>query len=192
MSGRRFETPGYLLRVLLLLGLTGCSDELRLLDLRIVSIEMVEASDHEVPDSALRLRRDGVGVIRLVLGANRDLQQLVHKHSLHLALDVYDCADPTATMDALAYVYDSSGVPLLPGYDSTRDAGANTAAAYMAIAAPERETLERTEIMPAYDLTANPIDLCLQLRGGRMVGLPMRSDVLRVDAERVRSALEGN
>jgi hypothetical protein len=118
------------------------------------------------------------------------LRKIVDKHSLNLSVDTYFCTDASAETLALAYVYDSSGVPILPGYQSAHSVEGKMVTSYVAIAAPERKAVDRAATLPAYDLKAGPVDLCLQLRGGKMIGHHLRSNIVRVDAESLRSVLE--
>lgn len=182
---------GCLMAIPLIAELAGCSeDELRLRDLRVVAVERISSSDHGIPDDARKLGKDDTGVLKLVLSTDRDLRKIVDKHSLNLSVHTYFCADPSAEALALVYVYDSSGVPILPGYKSAHGVEGKMMTSYVALAAPERTTVDRAATLPAYDLKASPDDLCLQLRGGKMIGRHLRSNVARLDAESLRAALE--
>lgn len=180
----------YLALVVLVAVSNSCTDdELRLDDLTVSTIELTDISGQYVPDDARSLNFKNKGVLKIGLATSANLRALVKKYSLNLAVDIEFCSGLREPALALSYIYDRTGVPLLPGFEpkerATDPTEGTIAYSYVAMAAPARVTVDGAKQLSAYDLGSSPNDLCITVRGGRMLGQQFQTNSVRIQAETI-------
>lgn len=113
-------------------------------------------------------------LLRVELQVSRNLRTAAEKYE-HVGNDVFACGDRQREYSSMPYVYDARG--RVDAYHGVGD-DSRTIWFYLAQRSDPRRNIDN-EVVPAYDLTIAPAEICVNLSGGAMFGKVIRTNILR-------------
>jgi len=119
-------------------------------------------------------------LLRVELKVSRNLRSAAEKYELNVGNDVFACSDRQREYSSMPYVYDAKG--RVDAYHGAGD-DSRTIWFYLAQRSDRRKNTDN-EVVPAYDLTIAPAEICVELTGGAMYGKVIRSNTLRFNVQR--------
>jgi hypothetical protein len=166
--------------------LTACGSDVD--DLRAVRIEVV--SERESLPSELRDWPFPGRIVRIELSTSQNIRTIARDKELNLRSDVYFCGDKAHVLSKLRYVFDSEGVL---GHNPAPAQSGEGSSIYLYVAeraeaARDIESGERS--IPAYDLSGDARDVCVQLHGYNMALEGFSSNVAMVKRQTIDEALK--
>ena len=144
--------------------LTACGTEVD--DLRFVRIEVVGA--RELLPSELRDWPLPGRIVRIEFRTSQNIRTIARDKELNVRADVYFCGNKAHVLSKLRYVFDSEGfLGHMPAPAQSGDG--SSIYLYVAEGAEARRDIESGErSIPAYDLSRDARDVCVQLHGYNM------------------------
>jgi hypothetical protein len=187
-----FRGADTLLAGFALVVLLGCASPVRRVEISLVGIASVAASEPLTLPEQAGSWADGKEVLQVLLSAGESIREAARKDALHVGADAAFCEDAKAELFMLPMLFDREGRIA----DSPRPASSaedRLVWFYVAVDGRQRENLEVGKpAIPAYDLRAETRPVCVSLRGRNMGLEGFATNALEIPASEFRRALGVN
>jgi hypothetical protein len=180
----------YVISTLLCVVLASCSiiGDVKVDNLAFVS---VKESDLRNPTDASRSLPSNAPVIVISFTADRDLRKLARQHEFNIGNDAYFCrekkVDVSRPLQSASSIFDSLGKVYELGEDTSRETSDRKG--YYEIYISVKSISLAGQNVYNYDLRQDSGDICIEIRGGNMLGGRFASNIILVSKEAIDTAL---